>query len=172
LLLILQRYLVLENIMAFKISGLKREQFQHLFELNDDELAALGARRYVADVKPGFPCRVSLTDANPGDGVILVPFKHQPGTTPYHAKGPIFVREVGVPRELAQNEVPEMLRNRLLSLRAYDAQDLLVASDVVGRMEVENVLGVLFDDPAVSYIQVHFAKPGCYACRVDRTVNG
>lgn len=104
--------------------------------------------------------------------MILVPFKHQPGTTPYHAKGPIFVRETAEVRELAENEVPEMLRNRLLSLRAYDAQDLLVASDVVGGREVEDLLGVLFDDPAVSHIHVHFAKPGCYACRADRLVTG
>ena len=98
--------------MAFKISALDREQFQYLFELNDDELAELGAKRHVADVKPGFPCRVSLRDADTGERVILVPFKHQPGKTPYHAVGPIFVRETAEVRELAENEVPEVLRNR------------------------------------------------------------
>jgi hypothetical protein len=170
LLLILQQYFVLENIMAFKISGLSREQFQELFDLTDTELAVRGAKRYVADAKPGFPCRVSLIDANAGERVILVPFKHQPGKTPYHATGPIFVRETAEVSELQENEVPEMLRNRLLSLRAYDAQDLLVAADVVGGMEVENLLRVFFDNAAVSYIHVHFAKPGCYACRVDRLI--
>lgn len=49
--------------MGFQISGLSREQFQEFFELDDGELAARGARRYVADKKPGFPCRVSLIDA-------------------------------------------------------------------------------------------------------------
>jgi hypothetical protein len=168
LLLILQHYLVLENIMAFKISGLKREHFHHLFELNDDELAALGAKRYVADVKPGFPCRVSLSDANPGERVILLPFRHQPGKTPYQAAGPIFVREAGQTRDTVVDEVPEILQSRLLSLRAYDARDMLVASDVIEGMQVEDHLNRFLDDPAVSYIHVHFAKPGCYACRVDR----
>jgi len=154
--------------MAFKISGLKREQFQHLFELNDDELAELGAKRYVADVKPGFPCRVSLSDANPGERVILLAFRHQPGKTPYQASGPIFVREAAQTHDPAVDEVPEILHNRLLSLRAYDAQDMLVASDVIEGIQVENHLNRLFDNSAISYVHVHFAKPGCYACRVDR----
>jgi hypothetical protein len=106
------------NIMSFKISGLKREQFQHLFELNDDQLAEFGAKRYVADVKPGFPCRVRLSDANPGERVILLPFKHQPGKTPYQAAGPIFVREAAQIYDPAVDEVPEILHHRLLSLRA------------------------------------------------------
>lgn len=156
--------------MAFKISGLKREQFQHLFDLNDDELAELGAKRYVADVKPGFPCRVSLSDANVGERVILLPFRHQAGKTPYQAAGPIFVRETAQSSDGAVDEVPEILRNRLLSLRAYDAWDILVASDVVVEVQVENHLNRFLDDPAVSYVHVHFAKPGCYACRVDRSI--
>jgi hypothetical protein len=154
--------------MAFTISSLKREQFQHLFELSDDELAALGAKRYVADVKPGFPCRVSLSDASPGERVILVPFRHQPGKTPYQAAGPIFVREGAQTRGSVVDEVPEILQSRLLSLRAYDAQDMLVASDVIEGMHVEDHLNRLLDVSAVSYVHVHFAKPGCYACRVDR----
>lgn len=30
----------------------------------------------IVDKKPGFPCRVSLTDADLGETVLLVPFHH------------------------------------------------------------------------------------------------
>lgn len=154
--------------MGFQISGLDREQFREFFELDDDALAARGAKRYVADKRPGFPCRVSLADANPGERVILLPFKHQAAPTPYHASGPIFVREAARNAVLAVNEVPELLRTRLLSVRAYDSQDMLTEADVVEGRELDTHLRRFFDDPRVSYMHVHFARPGCYACRVER----
>jgi hypothetical protein len=82
-----------EKPVGFQISGLKREQFQELFDLDADALATRGAKRYVAETKPGFPCRVSLLDADPGERVILLSFQHQPARTPYRASGPIFGTE-------------------------------------------------------------------------------
>ena len=79
--------------MGFQISGLKREQFRDVLAFDDDALAAQGAKRFVADTQSGFPCRVSLIDAAPGERVILLTFKHQPARSPYHGAGPIFVRE-------------------------------------------------------------------------------
>ena len=67
----------------FQISALPRDDFEKLFSLDDQSLANLGAKRYIADTKPGFPCRVSLEDAEPGERVILVPFVHQPADSPY-----------------------------------------------------------------------------------------
>ena len=60
--------------MSFRITGLPAENFTHLFALDDAELAALGAVRRTAE-HPA-PCRVSLTDATPGDEVILVNYEH------------------------------------------------------------------------------------------------
>lgn len=154
--------------MGFQISGLNREQFQELFNLDDSDLAAHGARRYVADKQPGFPCRVSLIDADPGERVILLPFSHQPGPTPYQATGPIFVREAAQDCLLGVNQIPNLLRTRLLSLRAYDSKDILTEADVVEGQHLEILLHRFFDSPLVSYIHVHFARPGCFACRVDR----
>jgi Protein of unknown function (DUF1203) len=153
---------------GFQISGLNREQFQDLFELDDDALAARGAKRYVADKQPGFPCRVSLIDANPGESVILLAFNHQASPTPYNATGPIFVREAAQSAVITENEVPEQLRSRLLSVRAYDSNDLMTEADVVDGRELETHLHRLMDKPETSYVHVHFARPGCYACRVDR----
>lgn len=155
--------------MGFQISGLSRRQFQEFFELDDTQLAARGARRYVADKKPGFPCRVSLIDADPGEKVILLPFSHQPGSTPYQAMGPIFVRESAKDCLLGSNQVPDLLRTRLLSVRAYDAENILTEAEVLEGDELEMLVHRLFDNPLVSYLHVHFARPGCFACRVDRS---
>jgi len=154
--------------MGFQISTLSRDRFDHLFRLGDEALARLGARRYVADRKPGFPCRVSLRDAEPGERVILVPFQHQAVGSPYQASGPIFVREAAVDVALPADAVPDLLRSRLLSVRAYDSHDLMIDADVVNGPDVEGAIDRLLGDERARYLHVHFARPGCYACRVDR----
>ena len=154
--------------MGFRISTLTRDRFEHLFGLGDERLAQIGARRYVADRKPGFPCRVSLQDAEPGERVILLPFQHQPDGSPYRASGPIFVREAAVDVAVRADTIPDLLRTRLLSVRAYDRNDLMIDADVVDGHDVEAVIERLLGDDRVRYLHVHFARPGCYACRVDR----
>jgi len=56
-----------------------------LYGLNDEALIQFGARRYIADTMPGFPCRVTLKDAEPGERVLLINYVHQPADTPYRA---------------------------------------------------------------------------------------
>lgn len=154
--------------MAFRISSLRRRDFEALFGLEDDELAARGMKRYVADRTPGFPCRVSLRDADPGERVILLPFRHVTGGTPYQASGPIFVREAAMDADLPPDTVPALLRLRPLSVRAYDHAGLMAAADVVEGRDLEAAIVRLLADRHVSHLHVHFAKPGCFACRVDR----
>jgi hypothetical protein len=153
---------------AFQIVGLRRDQFDHVLTLDDDALATLGARWYTADAKPGFPCRVSLLDAEPGERVLLLPFQHQAGGSPYQASGPIFVRQTAQGAILAPDIIPELLRTRLLSVRAYDARHLMRDADVVDRGNLERLLDRFMEDERVSYLHIHFARPGCYICRVDR----
>ena len=52
--------------MGFRIVGLPVASFAPLFGLPNRELAGLGIVRRIADREPGFPCRVSLRDAEPG----------------------------------------------------------------------------------------------------------
>lgn len=153
----------------FQISTLPRANFEALFSLDAAALAERGAARYIVDRKPGFPCRISLEDAEPGERVILVPFQHQPANSPYRASGPIFVRETAPQTVIAPDTVPELFRSRLLSVRAYDGSDLLIDADVVDGRDLESCVMRFFQRPAVAYAHVHFARPGCYACRVDRS---
>jgi hypothetical protein len=154
--------------MPFRFTGLAPEQFAPLFALSDSELAARGMRRMVAEAKPGFPCRISLEDAEVGERLILLTFDHQPAHSPYKASGPIFVREVAREAYDRVGEMPEVLPGRLLSLRAYDAGDLMVEADVVEGAGAEAAIDRFFARDDVRYIHVHNARRGCYACRVDR----
>ena len=152
----------------FQISALHRDDFEDFFRLDDEELAVRGAKRYVANKTPGFPCRVSLEDAAPGERVILLPYAHQPAHSPYRAFGPIFVRESAQTASCAPNTVPPLLRSRMLSVRAYDSRDLMIDAAVVDGRELEGSLMRVFGNERVRYIHLHYAGPGCYACRVDR----
>ncbi|MBN8899687.1 MAG: DUF1203 domain-containing protein, partial [Rhodospirillales bacterium] len=60
--------------MAFRITGLPAAPFAPLFELSDAELAAQGAVRRIAD--GAYPCRISLTDSQPGDELLLLNYEH------------------------------------------------------------------------------------------------
>jgi len=154
--------------MTYRITGLSPEPFQHLYGLPDDELAQRGVKRYVVDKKPGFPDRVTMRDAEPGETVLLLNHLSQSAPTPYRATHAIFVREGAALPYDEVGEIPEVMRVRLLSLRAFDAEGMMVDADVVEGAEVEPLIARLFANPAVSYIHVHNAKRGCYAGRVDR----
>lgn len=154
--------------MDFRITGLLADTFRPLFGLPEDELARHDARRYTANVKPGFPDRVELRDAEPGETLILVNHVHLPEDTPYRASHAVFVLENAGERFDRVNELPPALRVRLLSLRAFDADHMMVDADVVHGREAEPVIERLLAQPRTAYLHAHYAKPGCYAARIER----
>ena len=151
--------------MSFRIQGLPAETFTHLFAMSDEQLATHGAVRRVAD--SGSPCRVSLTDATPGEEVILVNYEHHAVDSPYRMRFAIFVR-AGESRFDQTDMVPEQLRKRLLAVRAFDAQGMMLAFEVVKGAEVEPVIERLLANDRAAYLHIHFAAPGCYAAKVVR----
>lgn len=154
---------------TFQIQPLARETFAGLFALSAEELAARGMKRVIADEKPGFPCRVSLADAEPGETLLLLHHTHHDVAGPYRASGPIYVREQATTATPAPGEVPDAVRRRLLSLRAYDANGWLLAADVVEGAVLEARVHAFFADPAVAYLHAHNARPGCFSCRIERS---
>jgi hypothetical protein len=153
---------------SFRVVALPAEKFQSMFSCSDAELRAMGARRIVVEEKPGVPCRVSLADAEVGETVLLLPFVHHDVDSPYRSSGPIFVRSGVETASPARGEIPVMLRHRLLSVRAYDRDAMLVAAVVVKGSDVEGTIGNLFSDKRASYLHIHNAQPGCYNCSVVR----
>lgn len=154
--------------MNFRIHALPVEPFAPLFALSDEELRAHDIRRVVADGRPVYPCRVSLEDAGEGERLLLLPYDHHRVDTPYRASGPVYVRETAAQAHPQAGEVPALLRSRLLSLRAYDARGMMVWADVHPGTEVEAGIDALFALERTAYLHIHYARPGCYACRVER----
>lgn len=154
--------------MSFRISGLSPLPFQHLYGLPEAELKQLGVIRYLVDAKPGYPDRITLEDAEPGQTVLLLNHVCQSADTPYRASHAIFVREGATQQYDAVDRVPDSLRIRLLSLRAYDGAGMMRDAEVVEGAAIETVIARLFADPAVIYLHVHNARRGCYAGRIDR----
>lgn len=154
--------------MSFQIHALPAARFEPLFALPDHELAKRRATRMVADHKPGFPCRVSLADAEVGETVLLLNFEHQPADSPYRAAHAIFVRQGAEQAFPAVGEVPEVLASRLISIRAFDHRHYMTGADVVDGIRLAEAIPPFLDDPAVAYLHLHNARPGCYAARVTR----
>ncbi len=152
----------------FQLIGIDPTPFEPLFELSDDELLAHSAQRRFADEQPGFPCRVSLEDAKPGDELLLLPYLHQPADSPYRASGPIFVRRGATRRRLQPGVVPSYVSNRLISFRAYDEAHMIVAASVREGSEAAAEISTLFERSDVAYVHLHNARRGCFSCKAIR----
>ena len=71
-----------------------------------------------------------------------------------------------IPITAEGDDIPDQLTRRLLSVRAYDGNHMLVDADVVQGDELEDAAQRLLRD--ASYLHVHNAGRGCYAARIER----
>jgi hypothetical protein len=155
--------------MTYSITGLAVEPFQPFFGLPDEELARRHIVRMTADAPVGYPCRVLLEDARPGDTLLLLNHEYQPAETPYRGRHAIFVNEAATAPRTFVDEIPAVLSVRkAISLRAYDAKDMMIDADVVPGAEVEATVRRLLENPNVTYLHAHNAGRGCFAARIDR----
>lgn len=156
----------------FQITGLPRSDFAHLFSKSDAELAELNAKRVVAQSSPGYPCRISLADADAGDTLILTNYDHLEGDTPYASRHAVYVRESAEDYTPDLGEVPDVLKRRLLSVRGFDRDQMIIDADVVEGVDLAGTLERIFSDDAVQEIHIHNAKQGCFAARAVRASAG
>ena len=153
---------------AFRVCALPAESFSELFSLSDEALAARGAQRRIVDATPGSPCRVSLEDADRGETVIALSYAHHPVAGPYSGSGPIFVRPHACQAEFSIDEIPDLLRDRQLSIRAYGPTGLMNDASVVPGRDLKAEIKRMFEEGSNAYLPVHNAGPGCYLCSVER----
>jgi hypothetical protein len=157
----------MSNVKSYRCRGLSAAPFSHLFTQSDAELAKRSIERVTA-TDDGFPCRVTLDHAAVGETLLLLNYTHQPAATPYQSSGPIFVREQFTDTFDRVGEVPLPLQVRVLSIRAYDRFDMMIDADVCEGREFEREVARFFSNPSAVYLHAHYARRGCFACRVDR----
>lgn len=153
--------------MSFQITGLDAAPFRRFYGLADEELQSFGVKRFIADKNPGFPDRVELRDVEQGEALLLLNYLHQPADTPYRASHAIFVREWAETPYRAVDEIPDVLRIRPISLRAFDEKGDMVDADLT-EGDLKPAIERLLSNPDAAYIHAHYAKRGCYAARIDR----
>lgn len=154
--------------MGFQIHALPADPFQHLFDMTDKELKACKARRVIADEHPGYPCRVSLEDAEIGETLILVNYAHLDVPSPYAATHAIYVRQFAERALPKVGDVPAVLTRRTLSFRAFDTHGMMCHAEVAPGHEAARILNHMLTDSQVSHVDLHNAAPGCFAARATR----
>lgn len=152
----------------FQLVALEKKQFEYLFDLDEAEMSKNGIQKMVVDTFPGFPCRVSLADAEIGEEVILLNYEHHNVNSPYKSSGPIFVRKIAQTFKPKVNDIPIMFNHRLLSLRGYDEKSMIIFAEVVKGEILKERLFEILKNQKIEYLHIHNAGPGCYNCLVKR----
>lgn len=154
--------------MTYRITGLARDEFEPLFEMDDADLAERGALRVTATADRGFPCRVSLEDARKGETLILLNHVSHDVATPFRASHAIYVRESAKEADVPADQVPAVLDTRTISLRGFDTAGMLRSAAVALPGETDTHIREMFAEAEIAYIHAHNAAPGCFAARVER----
>ena len=154
--------------MTYRITGIDPAPYRHLFGLSDEELAGHGVVRMTVTEKPRFPCRVSLTDRDLGESVLLVNHVSHDVANSYRASHAIFVTEaIEEPAEYV-DEVPPVFVPRVLSLRGFDRQGMMAEAVLTQPGEADAGIRKLFGNPEVETIHAHNATRGCFAAKITR----
>jgi len=154
--------------MTYRITGIDPSPYRPLFGLPDDDLASRGIVRMTVDAKPSFPCRVSLTDRDIGESVLLLNHVSHDVANPYRASHAIFVAETEqAPSEYVDEPAP-VFATRVMSLRGFDADGMMVDALLTQPGEADAGIRKLFANPAIETIHAHNAGRGCFAARIER----
>ncbi len=154
--------------MSFIITGLEAKEFAPLFALSDEDLAERGVTRKTATSKPGFPCRVTLVDAEPGESVLLLNYESHKTATPYRSSYAIYVREGAADAARFENELPPVFKGRPIALLYFNADGHLIGASLALVGDAAEKIEAAFSDNNVAYIHAHNAAHGCFAAEVRR----
>jgi Protein of unknown function (DUF1203) len=114
------------------------------------------------------PCRRCLRNAKVGDNLLLLPYDPFTVRSPYTGEGPMYVHADGCEAHRPEPEVlPEQVHGRQFSVRAYDADAMMLDAEVVPGDRLADTARELLQ-PGVAFLHAHFAGPGCFAFRIER----
>ena len=153
--------------MTYRIEGLAPEPFEPFFDMDEAELRARHARRVIADAPSGYPCRVSLQDAEPGEELVLVNHVSHDAPTPFRTAYAIYVRRGAEPATYI-DEAPAYLESRTLGLRGFDAEGMLRGGLLAMPGEANSKICELLERPEIARVHAHNAALGCFLARIER----
>ena len=99
--------------------------------------------------------------------MILFPYAAIPSGRPYSETGPIFVHADPCERYAATDEYPAEFRKGRV-IRAYDAQQNIIAAEVVNGSEPEAIIEKFLQKPETAFVHVRSASHGCYTMKIER----
>jgi hypothetical protein len=111
---------------------------------------------------------VSLTDRDLGESILLVNHFSHDVANPYRASHAIFVTEGA--EELAEfdDEVPPVFEPRVMSLRGFDKDGMMVDAILTQPGEADAGIRRLFENPEIETIHAHNAARGCFSAKIER----
>jgi Protein of unknown function (DUF1203) len=154
--------------MSYRITGLDREPFAGLFDMDDAALAGQGAVRVTAGADKGWPCRISLEDAKAGEELILLNHVSHDVATPYRSAYAIYVRSAANGAAAYVDETPPVFEGRPMALRAFDRDGMLRNAALALPGQADAKIRELFGAQEIAYIHAHNAAHGCFAAKVER----
>ena len=115
-----------------------------------------------------FPCRISLTDRDLGESVLLLNHVSHDVANPYRATHAIFVTEGSEESAQFVDLVPPAFERRVLSLRGFDADGMMADAVLAQPGEADVAIRKLFDNPQIETIHAHNAVRGCFSAKIER----
>ena len=118
-----------------------------------------------------FPCRHCLKEAGQGNGALLFSYQLPLPKSLYAQPTAVFLCKDACERHKGGQDVPEIVANRFVALRAFRADGLMdyamntLSEGAKVGPEVERILA----NPDIAYINIHTALAGCMLCAVRRT---
>jgi hypothetical protein len=153
---------------TYRIKGLDPAPYRPLFGLSDEELSKRGIVRMTVTEKPSFPCRVSLTDRDIGESVLLLNHMSHDVANPYRASHAIFVTEGAEEAGEYVDQVPPVFEPRVLSLRGFDRHGMMADAILTQPGEADAGIRKLFENPEIATIHAHNAARGCFSAKIER----
>jgi hypothetical protein len=154
--------------MTYRIRGIDPAPYRHLHALSDPELSQQGIVRMTVTEKPSFPCRVSLTDRDIGESVLLLNHVSHDVANPYRASHAIFISEGAQDAAEFLDEIAPVFASRVLSLRGFDRAGMMVDAILTQPGEADAGIRKLFANPNIETIHAHNATRGCFSAKIER----
>lgn len=155
----------------YRCVAMPKADAKRLREVECDDFGLLIKRIRNADT---YPCRHCLREASAETGMLLLAYRTREPAGVYGHATAIFLCEAACDRFADENMLPPIVRNRVVSFRAFGADGGMIydANELVFEGEHDAALDRMLDRAEVAYVNVHTAKAGCFLCHVERGDRG